>query len=313
MTKLFSLSSLKELKAIEVKEALKTESSFDHWFDGICENQPYSIHVSAHAARHGFNYSIKLVDMDNETSVYVEEAHGHNVGEMKEAAADMMRQANENIDLLLSKSDLGENNKRPSISKVFDTYGITKVKEGKYTVFFSFRNKEITRVAGGLRAILERSRLIRDALLDGRDDDDQPCDAFKDFISMAVGGSFKLVFPGASKETVLDCSKISASHVEWLDSEGNSKKTKFNKGWSQVRIIADTPAEQSDKGDDVTKFIFEVASAMDKTRGRGCWWLDKFVCDTLRKAQEKGLVHRPSVTQVEWTEKGVAAYREASI
>ncbi|MDC5753591.1 hypothetical protein [Vibrio europaeus] len=312
MTKLFSLSSLNSLKASSVREALELDHSFDEWFDGINEEQPYSICVSVTLGRHAWNYEVKIINMDTEQRVKSEKGHCHTVGELKDVARRLMRFANEND---LEPVDESEEVRRPTITDVFAQYSITKVREGKYTLFLNYQKHEITRVAGGLRAVIMRSRLIRDSLLDGRsNNDEQPCAAYLDFEALEVGDSFKLIFPGSAHVAVFNCSKVSKSQVEWLDSEGNSKITEFNKGWGSARIEPDSPNGGEDEtSDSVTEFMARVAKAMEKTKSfQSCWWLDSETNEILREAQKRGLVNRPSVTQIEWTEKGVAACRQVA-
>ncbi|GAB4059174.1 hypothetical protein [Uliginosibacterium sediminicola] len=55
--------------------------------------------------------------------------------------------------------------------------------------------------------------------------------------------------------------------------------------------------------------IEEVAAAMDKTRGWSAWWSDEAINATINQAAVQGWVRRPSTSQVEWTDKGIAAYR----
>lgn len=59
--------------------------------------------------------------------------------------------------------------------------------------------------------------------------------------------------------------------------------------------------------------IQDVADAMKKTKGwDSAWWQDASIDAPLRFAQAQGWVRRPSTTQVEWTDAGVAAMNSAS-
>lgn len=53
-----------------------------------------------------------------------------------------------------------------------------------------------------------------------------------------------------------------------------------------------------------------VEVAMNKTKDfQTCWWHDSLICAVIDEAARLGWVLRTSVTQVEWTEKGVEAVR----
>ena len=288
MTKLFNLSSLKNLKASSIREDLKLNGSFVSWFDGINEDQPYSICVSVTPARQCWQYEVKIINLDEEKKIKSKAGQCHTIRELKEIVSQLM--------LFANNHNFSET-KQPTITEVFEKHSITKVKEGKYTVFLNYRKKEITRICGGLKTVIARSRLIRDSLLSGRSLDDQPCSAYLSFDALENGATFKLVF---SKDTVLNCKKVSQNHFEWFDSQSNCKKTLFDKGWSSARI----------ESDDVT-IMTKVVAIMDTVdRFGNCWWQDRETNKVLQEAQEKGLVSRPSVTQVFWTEKGAEACRQ---
>lgn len=54
-----------------------------------------------------------------------------------------------------------------------------------------------------------------------------------------------------------------------------------------------------------------LSAIMKRTEGwSDAWWLDPLCSKILDKAHHLGLVHRPSVSQVHWTEKGVAFYHK---
>lgn len=66
---------------------------------------------------------------------------------------------------------------------------------------------------------------------------------------------------------------------------------------------------------DIRSHVFAslLHTAMQETYGwetnelkSQCWWDSKFVSQILMEAKRLGYVRRPSTTQVEWTDKGVA-------
>lgn len=59
------------------------------------------------------------------------------------------------------------------------------------------------------------------------------------------------------------------------------------------------------------KTLREVAAAMRRTEGwNEVWWEIPAVEAALSIGERLGWLYRPSVTQVQWTERGVAAFAE---
>ncbi|MDC5870233.1 hypothetical protein OPW39_15605 [Vibrio europaeus] len=187
-----------------------------------------------------FDYTIEL--FKGEEILATEEMRADSTAEMKVFLDTCIRDWNENNpankkpdalrDITAIERDKG---KAYTNTDVYKTYGITKSKEGKFTIWRDSKGNEITRVSGSLRSALNVGWLITCGLLDGRTLDTQPSELFKQFAALEIGTKFQLVFPGTAFNAILDCIKSDDDQYDTVIND-QTKTLEFNHGWTNGSI-----------------------------------------------------------------------------